>query len=65
MKLWLYKLLHEFDDYSVRATKHDDIKENIHVFSTPWLFRALYKYIVFNFKYPNCTIVFTHHRYEK
>lgn len=65
MKLWLYKLLHEFDDYSVRATKHDDIRENIHVFSTPWLFKALYKYIVFNFKYSNCKIVFTHHRYEK
>lgn len=57
--------IHEYDDYSVRATKHDDIRENIHTFSTPWLFRAMMYYIYFHFKYPKCTIVFTHHKYEK
>ena len=65
MKLWLYKILHKFDDYSVIVTKRDDIRENIHTFTAPWLFKALYKYIVFNIKYPSCTIVFVHHRYEK
>jgi len=64
MKLWLYKKLHEFDDYSVRATKYNDVRGNIHMYSTPWLFKALYKYVVFNVKYPECTIVFTHHRYN-
>ena len=54
-----------YDDYSVRATKYDDIRENIHMFSTPWFIRAVRKYIYFHFKYPECTIVFTHHKYSK
>ena len=65
IKLWLYMLLHQYDDYSVRATLNSDIRENIHAHSTPWLLKAIVLYIYFNFKYPNCTIVFTHFRYEK
>lgn len=64
MKLWLYKKLHLNDDYSVRATKHDDIRKNIHTYGTPWFLKAVLMYIRFHFKYPKCTIVFTHHRYR-
>lgn len=61
----LLKHIHPYDSYSVRATQYDDIRENIHVYCTVWLFKALMKYIYFNFKYRNCTIIFTHHRYER
>lgn len=65
MRRWILKHIHPYDDYSVRATKRDDIRENIHTFSTVWLHRAIAKYIYFNLKYRDCTIVFTHYRYEK
>lgn len=64
VKKWMLKRI-LYDDYSVRATKHDDIRENIHTFSTPWLCRAIMMYVCFNIRYRDCTIVFTHYRYEK
>lgn len=65
MRKWILAHIHPYDGYGVRATKCDDIRENIHTFSTVWLLRAIAMYIYFNFKYRNCTIVFTHYRYEK
>lgn len=65
MRKWILKHIHPYDDYSVRATKHDDIRENVHTFSTPWLYRAVVMYISFNLRYRECTIVFTHYRYKK
>lgn len=63
IKLWWYKHFHLRDDYSVRVTKCDEIRENYYTFATPWLIRAIIKYICLNLRYPVCTIVFTHHRY--
>lgn len=60
----LYQIFHLNDDYCVRATKCDDIRVNIHSYSTPWLIKAIFKYIYFHIKYPDCTIVFTHYRYR-
>ena len=65
LKEWVYTHVHQYDDYSVRATKWDDIRENVYAFVTPWATKAIIKYIYLHFKYPKCTIVFTHFRYEK
>lgn len=64
-KLWIYKRLHEYDDYSIKATMCSDIRESIDLYSTPWMIEAIVIYIYLNFKYPKSTIVFTHHRYKK
>lgn len=59
------KYIHPYDDYSVRAVKDNDIRNNIHTFFTPWFFRAVMMYVYFHFKYPKCTIVFTHRNYKR
>jgi hypothetical protein len=65
MNNWLLRHIHTYDSYSVRATQCDDIRENVHAYCTVWLHRAVVYYVYLNFKYRNCTIVFTHHRYER
>ena len=65
LKLWLYMHFHQYDDYSVRATKWNDIRENVYAISTTWFTHAIVYYIYLHFKYPKCTIAFTHFKYEK
>lgn len=65
MRVWLYKHLHENDDYQVRVIKCEDIRKVKEIFHTPWFLRALGVYIYWNFKYRQDTVVFIHFRYEK
>jgi hypothetical protein len=58
--------MHKHDDYFVAVYKPDklnDIAGWDAAFHTPWLFRAIWKYIQFSFEYPKQTIVFRHNRY--
>lgn len=65
MRKWILSHIHPYDDYTVRACPHNDIRDSIHTLHTVWLHVAIMQYIRFNIKYRDCTVMITHHRYER
>lgn len=65
IRFWLFKKLHENDDYSVRVPCKNNIGGNYYIYATPWMTKAVVVYIYLHFKYPKDTIILTHHKYRR
>lgn len=62
--LWFYTTFHLRDDWGVRAVDAQTLVP-MESFATPWMLKALWKYIVFNFKYSEYNVILTHYRYPE
>lgn len=65
--LWWYKQFHLNDDWCVAVRDCNNIRagKTLESFATPWFFKAFWKWIMFHFKYPEDTIIFSHYRYPE
>lgn len=60
--LWMYKTFHLNDDWCVTVRDYKT-NEVIEAFATPWCSKALWKWKILHFKYPEDNIILSHYRY--